>query len=356
MSINSNKGEWSELYAFIYLLATGKLYSADQNANIVRNSYFPVLKIYREEDNCSLEFSIVNSDDVLICRNSVISKTVSRNDLNSQAATLYRCIKSGGASAFPIPAADQMMSDLLITKVKAPSSDKTDIKLMIHDIMTNFDVTCGFSIKSELGSPPHLLNASEATNFIYRVDGLSDSDMNRINLINSRSKIIDRINAINSIGSISFDRCNNEVFDENLQLIDSRMPEFIGKMLLISYSTGVSSCLDVLKIMAENDVMNYRRNHFYNYKFKQLLTSVALGMVPSKEWSGHDEANGGYIIVTRDGDVIAYYLYNRDQFAEYLLKSTKLERGSTSRHKFASLYKDNGQMYIKLNLAIRFKG
>ena len=47
--------------------------------------------------------------------------------------------------------------------------------------------------------------------------------------------------------------------------------------------------------------------------------------MPSKEWDGHDEANGGYIIVSSDGDVLAYHIYNRDYFEKYLLDNTKLQ-------------------------------
>ena len=77
-------------------------------------------------------------------------------------------------------------------------------------------------------------------------------------------------------------------------------------------------------------------------------------MMPSKEWDGQDEANGGYVIVKEDGDVLAYHIYNRGAFETYLLNNTKLERGSTSRHGFASIYKDNGKYFINLNLQIRF--
>lgn len=62
----------------------------------------------------------------------------------------------------------------------------------------------------------------------------------------------------------------------------------------------------------------------------------------------------GYVIVKEDGDVLAYHIYNRGAFETYLLNNTKLERGSTSRHGFASIYKDNGKYYINLNLQIRF--
>ena len=78
-------------------------------------------------------------------------------------------------------------------------------------------------------------------------------------------------------------------------------------------------------------------------------------MTPAKMWDGIDEANGGYIIVTAQGDVLAYHIYNRAFFEAYLLNQTKYERGSTTRPGFASLYKEDGKIYMKLNLQVRFK-
>lgn len=59
--------------------------------------------------------------------------------------------------------------------------------------------------------------------------------------------------------------------------------------------------------------------NMYKYKFKKLLSAIALGMMPGSKWNGRDQANGGYIIVSHSGDVLAYHIYNRDFFEEYLL-------------------------------------
>ena len=49
-----------------------------------------------------------------------------------------------------------------------------------------------------------------------------------------------------------------------------------------------------------------------------------------------------------------YATINRNEFENYLLNNTKFETGSTSRHGFGSIYKDNGKYYLKLNLQVRF--
>ena len=40
--LTGNKGEWSEIYVFLKLLADGKLYSADENLEIIENIYYEI--------------------------------------------------------------------------------------------------------------------------------------------------------------------------------------------------------------------------------------------------------------------------------------------------------------------------
>ena len=75
-----------------------------------------------------------------------------------------------------------------------------------------------------------------------------------------------------------------------------------------------------------------------------VVTAYLIGSIPT-----------GYIIVKADGEVLAYHIYNRNFFEQYLLDNTICERASTGRHEYMSLYEEGGQMYIKLNLQVRFK-
>ena len=86
-----------------------------------------------------------------------------------------------------------------------------------------------------------------------------------------------------------------------------------------------------------------------------LLLDSALGMTPAKEWTGRYDANGGYLVVKKDGDIVCYHFYNRNDVEDYLFCNTRFERASRSRYNFGSLYcGDDGEAYIKLNLQIRF--
>ena len=105
--------------------------------------------------------------------------------------------------------------------------------------------------------------------------------------------------------------------------------------------------------------MNFSGNNkelFYEHKMKMLLLDAALGMTPAKEWNGRYDANGGYIVVRKDGEIVCYHFYNRNDVEDYLYLNTRFEHASRSRYQYGSLYRaEDGQVYIRLNLQIRFK-
>jgi len=357
MKLTGNKGEWSEFYAFVKLLSTGKLYAADEKVNRMNDIFFPILKILRSEDEgLDMEY-IISSEDgsVEVHWHADVVRKLSQSSLVRIAAYLYNSIVAGGSRAFEIEESDKIMHELACSKIAAPSTDKTDITMQLHDIHTGYDPICGFSIKSELGSPPTLLNASGATNFVFEVIGLDDNQAEMINAINTDTKIIDRIEKICEYGSLEYRKAKNSNFAGNLMLIDTYMDDIVASLLLDYYRNNAQDCKMLIARLESKNPLGYPRKGMYEYKFKKFLCSVALGMMPSKVWEGHDEANGGYVIVKDDGEVVAYHIYNRDAFETYLLNNTKFERGSTTKHGFATIYKESdGKMYINLNLQIRF--
>lgn len=247
-------------------------------------------------------------------------------------------------------------------KLSAPARDKSDITMKIVDINTGYSPIVGFSIKSELGSSPTLLNAGKTTNFIYKIihnNPLLVKETNEIYKVSKGKKHTDLRGRIKKIiednGQLEYIGMQNQTFSDNLVLIDSSMDNIIAETILYFYREGISNCIDMVKKLELENPMKYGNVNAYRYKFKKFLTAVALGMKPATIWDGIDEANGGYIIVTKQGDVLAYHIYNRNYFEEYLLNNTRYETASTSRHDFGEVYSEDGEDFIKLNLQIRFK-
>lgn len=353
-----NKGEWSELYVLLKLLADGKIYAADEHLHKLNNIYLPILKIFRSDGDKNLIYNLPEGKDKIVelYINGDRIESIKRSDIAQMAYNTYKGIVEGSDKAsFVIPDGRNAMRYLHCTTLKAASSDKTDIKMKIHDPQTGYDSNAGFSIKSRLGGPSTLLNAGKTTNFIYNVAGISDNDMKRINSIEGRTKLIDRMNEVFRLGTVKYDTMGSKVFEGNLQMIDSMMDEIIASLLLIHYKTQKADLTELATNLEKTDPIGYKRDGIYRFKIKKLLAAVALGMVPGTEWDGRDESNGGYIIVREDGEVLTYLIYNRDSFETYLLNNTYLERASSTRHEYCSLYKKDGEMKINLNLQIRFR-
>ena len=353
--MSGNKGEWSELYALMKLLSQGRVYAANEKVERLDDVFYPILKIVREEQKGEVIDYIITEDDVNIEIQSQTILSVSRKELDDNANLLLQEIVAHSGS-FELEEVAKFVNGIRVTKIKAPSSDTTDISMQIQDIHTNYVRDVGFSIKSEIGNAPTLLNAGQTTNFIYKVTGITAEQAQEINAINTSSKIKDRMKAIKEAGgSLQYVGMNHQGFKRNLIMVDSSMPEIIGNMLQYYYEEEVKECDKLVKLAGQRDPLGYGDSMMYEYKFKKFLCSCALGMKPAKKWDGLDEANGGYIIVKADGEILAYHIYNRNFFEQYLLDNTVLERASTSRHEYMSLYEQDGEMFIKLNLQVRFR-
>ncbi|MDD7305614.1 MAG: HpaII family restriction endonuclease [Peptoniphilaceae bacterium] len=359
--ISGNKGEWSEIYVLFKLLADGKIYAADSELNKLHDIYFPIIKIIREEiSGESKEYTTGRLIDIYI--NGKKIKSVDRSEFEKESKQLLEEICNAKGSTFQIEKTENFMKRISCYKLSAPARDKSDITMKIVDINTGYSPTVGFSIKSELGSSPTLLNAGKTTNFIYKIVHNNPFLVKQTNEIYKASKgnkhtdVRGRIKRIiEDGGQLEYIGMQNKAFSDNLVLIDSSMDNIIAETILYFYRDNISNCVDMVKKLEIENPMNYGNVNAYRYKFKKFLTSVALGMKPATIWDGIDEANGGYIIVNKQGDVLAYHIYNRNYFEEYLLKSTKYETASTSRHDFGEVYSEGGKDFIKLNLQIRFK-
>jgi len=304
---------------------------------------------------------------------------VSVNDTAVKAAKIFGELisKKGTKGAFQIPWLETELKNLGFKVHKNPIPDsqksvKRDITLRVQDPKSGGMPVLGFSVKSEIGAPPTLLNASEATNIVYRIKGLTEDDAREINTYDGGNKLIWKCAKIKARAkSIEFEKYNCEVLADNLDIVDAALPKIVADLLKVHYfetltephirTKGVFRPYDRLTraLAVLNAMPPYCCLHRKNYceiKVKRFLRACALGLMPSEVWNDIDDANGGYIIVLPDGRLIGFYVYNRKLFEDYLLNETIFERGSTSRHKYMMLVPDDatGDYLLKLNLSVRF--
>ena len=356
--IAGNKGEWSEIYALFKLLGDKQLFTGDADLNKVEEIFYPIIKIIRNESGGNFEYQL--DGDLVIINGGIETLRIPVITFSQQAVKLLAKIK-GSTGSFSIPEVEAFMTSINCQSLKAKATSKTDIRIVIHDQRINQNAELGFSIKSQLGGEATLLNAGRTTNFIYKIENFNPTptQIKTINEIETRSKIKDRIEQINDLGgNLNYVTLENDIFKNNLVLIDSLLPNILSEILKSFFTSNLNSVKHLSDNVNAINPLKYDNQFahtFYEYKIKRFLTDVALGMMPSKVWTGIYDATGGYLVVKENGEILCYHIYNRNQFEDYLFVNTKLETASSTRHEFGKVYQQNGEFYFKLNLQIRFK-
>ncbi|GAA3629938.1 HpaII family restriction endonuclease [Flavivirga jejuensis] len=361
--ITGNKGEWSEIYTLFKLLGDKQLFLGNKNIEKLEGIVYPILRVLRTENNGDFEYSI--EDEIILISGGEEVLKIAITEFKEKAKFLLEKIKTNKERTFSVPKIEEFMQSISCLSLKASSTSKTDITIIVHDQRTNQQPTLGFSIKSQLGSPSTLLNAGKTTNFIFKINGIIENkEIERINSMmvkRGKKESADLKGRLKSIclnnRELKFYKTERQIFSNNLVLIDSRLPEILSEIVYEFYSSKKSSVVYLVENINFKNPLNFdvsNEHKFYEYKIKRFLTDIALGMMPSKVWAGQYDATGGYLIVKENGDVLCYHIYNRNEFENYLFNNTKLDTASSNRHGFGSIYEENGEFYFKLNLQIRF--
>lgn len=353
MSIKANKGEWSELYALFKVFSEHSIVAADKNLQPTDEKY-TFLQIFREDVPGREYIYDIQTDNIvkIYDHNGKTIKVVDISDLPYKTKSVFHKIKEADERTFTINEALEIMSELLLEKVKASSGEKSDIVGIVKDKITK-NSKLGFSIKSQVGGASTLLNASANTNFAFKINNFSGY-ADRVNDTGGNSKIRDRLQQIfEAGGTLEFSHITSPTFTKNMRLVDTVLPQILASMLVDYYSGNGSSLQELSERIGAQNLFGLNAQDI-SYKVKSFLRAVALGMVPSKEWDTYLSSYGGYIVVRDDGLLLCYHLYNDDDFKDYLFNNTKFETPSSTRHDFGTVYFVDDQPMINLNLQIRF--
>lgn len=376
--LTGNKGEWSEVYVLLKLLAEGRLFAAGADLKIIKDSFKPIIKIIREESEISKIEYLLNG--AIKVKEGETGKPVIELPIAtfiSEAKKLFAQIKLADKNSFSILECEKFLKSIKVNKLKTKSADKADIIIVVRDLATGHTPQLSFSIKSLIGKEPTLLNPSQGTNFIYKIThkGNKRIDVAKFNRDTySRPKITNRINRLIEEGfELKFHTIESTNFLLNLKLLDGDLPRILGELLVLKYKNRKARSLDLLKLIEDTNPMNYdlaKGHPFYRYKLTSLFYDYALGMTPEVVWKGQYNANGGIIIAKNNSEVVCYHIYDKNLFQKYLIDNTKFEQASTGedekhpgtrrttketkKYYYGWLYEENGDLFMKLNLQIRF--
>ena len=384
MATNKGKniGEWSEMYIFFKLMSDRKVYVADKDMNRLKDVFLNIISIIREE-NKGKEYRYFTGDVVKITLNGEEVATVDSFRFTDNAKKVWDMIISKKDTTFSDQEVIDFLSSIFIQNISSPAQKKSeffggtaDIVLDTMDYRSGVNQIMGFSCKSDIDAAATLFNASgDNTNFEYEiVDDFDDEKMNAFNgMFHEVTKkgvtkyevaTGDRMRYLKECGvDLRFVNPVKDVARQNLVRCGGiEMPKILGGMLKYYYfecgaaSVGVE---DAIKYLADTDYVGYGFDDLYDtyrVKIANLLYAMFTGLRFSKPWSGRSDVSGGYIVVKRDGDVVAFHSCIADEFKDFLIDKLKFEGPSCSRHKYMEIYKkDDGKYYLKLALQFRFK-
>ncbi len=340
-----NKGEWTESYVFLRLLGRGRIYGANRDLRQDDTLYLDIKEILRYEGGNIIAFQreIENGNDIIKVLNSDVNiKIVTSPELDEHATLLYNEIKRVKSvdRTFPLEQTQSILEHLGLSTPKSnlpqvaldKYGKKTDI---IIKYTTSFDHavnTNGFSIKSHMGSAATLFNSCSTSTLIYKIQGCTKEKMYLINAISSETEIFKTIRDDSEL-SLEFIGGGSESFEDNMTLCESRMMEILDVLLRIQIgyfgNTESNSSKDLVKELITINPIKVRNSElYYTSVIKRFLFNSFAGMTASSQWDGRKNLTGGYIDVSKDGDILYYRAMSDDVFESYLFEYTFWDRPS----------------------------
>lgn len=403
-----NRGEWTEAYVFLHLLGTGRIYGATEKLTKDEQTYINIVNIIRDEPSRLLVFERFLQDDqayISVKEGDCKIMIITAPELNEKAAFLYDSIKgiTAGNRKISVVKIQEYLEGLNIDTPKANLSadakekygSKADIIVTSEDSSDHARRTEGFSIKSHLGSSPTLFNGSQTSGFRYEIKNCNETLMHTINALDS---FVEMISYIKENLSLTFSGCRNEIFADNLDLVDSSLAQVLNGVVLsaIGYNkkSATRNLPDICAAVTEDNPLGKRHPElFYVSKIRDFLFAAFAGMTACTIWNGRKKLTGGYIDVNPNGEMLYYRAISDEVFCNYLLQYTYLDLLDRGRNKdvavvkaraylesreatddeitFASkktdgtlkpvkgnygyVYQKDGIFYIDINFQIRFK-
>ena len=354
-----NRGEWAELYVLVKILCEQSV-TVRVHGVVGAGNALDVQRIRRGSPDDAEEFSV--DEDHIICVH--VGKRIPKDEVCRHVKPLLRAIKAGKGVSFSLTIGDELLLLLGITQLKKGGREKSDIHLDVRDPLTGATGWQGYTVKALVGSKPTLFNASEPTNFEYRITPqVPDHLVTHYNATNSKGKLLRgtrmMVSELMAKGH-TFTLLNiDKRFRENLELLDGDMPKFLDELMLAYYGYRAGKATSVAKLLVSLEESNplglSNPKVRYRHKTKDFLEASAYGMVPTEPYNGERTATGGLLLVEKSGELTCFRLDDKDRSRDYLIEHTHLETASRSKHKFGILENHGGETRLKLNLQVRYR-
>ena len=357
MAFEATKREWSELYAFFRLLADGCVHAGTPDAKKNEALSWPVAMVQREEHDGTRQYIIEDSENIHICGEN-IDKRIPREDFAAVAQLVLEAIKASRENDVTSPdGVEEFLDEVAIFDLEAKTEDRTDFYVAFYHKDAPL---VGFCVRSRLSPMFPLLDGGRTANFKFEQTGVkfATPTVNKINAFGEEDDVVGRMLMLERLGgSLKFNDAADKVFRSNLHMIDLHFPRVLGEMCRAMQLEGITKVSELTEYIKQLNPLKIKdelitKHRYYEYKMKQFLMALALGMRPAKMFNGTDSAVAGFLMVDGQGEVLCYQKADRDTFADFLYYNTRLEKGPTAKDKYGYLERENGVYYFKLNLKI----
>lgn len=357
MAFEATKREWGELYAFFRLLADGYVYAGTPDVKKNEAQKLPVAMIQREEHDGTRRYSLEDAETVRITGEKM-DKRIPREDFAAVAELIQAAVKGSRENDVMSPdGVEEFLDEVAIYDLEAKTDDRTDFYVAFY--RTDAPLV-GFCVRSRLGGMSPLLDGGRTANFKFEQTGIkfATPTVNKINAFGEEDDVIGRLLMIERLGGVlKYNDVADKVFRSNLCMIDLHFPRMLGEMLRIMHLDGISKVSELTEAVKRMNPLKIKdelinKHGYYEYKMKQFLMALALGMRPAKIFNGTDSAISGFLFVDGAGEVLCYQNSDRQTFADFLFANTRFEKSSTEKDKYGYLERENGVYYFKLNLKI----
>ena len=377
-TLKRNRGEWSEIWAVLKVLADGRIPTLSVANGAVSKTGSSVLvhALRTGRSGTTLDYVLERDSRgdpsyLHVCRTDTGAPACApmpheevRSDFLSFDEALRRAEVGKGKGTFPVDGADALFAKYLFGSGKSPSDLKQDCELSLIALDGRKEEMRGFSIKSYTGGAPTLFNASRGAAFRYRLAGNAVEEartrLDAIPKVKGKPWVVARVNALHELHAFTADvKAESPVFAKNLSLLDTNMAKVIGHLLRIGRSSAVGSgsVKEALELLVREDPLGLGSvfaKTYYGFRVRHFLRAAALGMTPSTPWDGNEDAEGGMLVVSADRELFCL-LAGKSEFERYLVETTGFDTPSTSRLPgYAEIEVDaEGVACFRLHLQIR---
>lgn len=356
MAFKATKREWCELYTFFRLLADGEVKLGTAEAKKGEVSW-PISLIQREEHDGTRHY-YVEEEEVWI-ENKAGHRIMLREDFGAVADLILQAVKSSPEDEVTSPdGVEEFLKEASIFDLEAKTEDRTDFSIAFWCPDVPFR---GFNVRSRLSVMNPLLDGGRSANLKLEQSGIkfATPTVNKINALpESPTEVAERMMMIERLGGVlKYSDVADRVFRSNLLMIDLHFPRVLAEMVRIMHLDGVSRISELTEIIKQSNPLKIKdelinKHGFYEFKVKQFLMALALGMRPAKIYDGQDSAVEGILLVDGTGEILCYHKSERQLMEDFLFKNSRLEKGSLDKDKYGFLEKENGTYYFKLNAKI----